>query len=92
MYGGGMGGMYGGSVGGTAGGSMGGGGFSGGMTMGGGMYGGMGGFSGEDYYSETGSASTTVLTIRAKKTDVDNFAKGEFDFEQFQEKVEIFTY
>ncbi len=85
------GGMYGGGgMGGMAGGSMG-----GGMTMGGGMYGGMGGFSGEDYYSETGSASATVatvLTIRAKKSNVDDFAKGEFDFEEFQEKVEIFTY
>jgi hypothetical protein len=56
--------------------------------IGGGMYGGMGAI-----YSETGSASTTILTIRAKKTDVDRFAKGELDFEKFQQqKVEIFTY
>jgi hypothetical protein len=83
MYGGGMsmGGMYSGSdMGGMAGGSM-----------GGGMYGGMGSH-GEDYYSQTGSASATVLTIRAKKSDVDDFAKGEFDFERFREKVEIFTF
>jgi hypothetical protein len=82
MGGGGYGEMYGGrGMGGMASGMMGGG-------IGGGMYGGMGAI-----YSETGSASTTVLTIRAKKTDVDRFAKGELDFEKFQQqKVEIFTY
>ncbi|MFH1883291.1 MAG: hypothetical protein ABIL62_11330, partial [Planctomycetota bacterium] len=52
---------------------------------GGGMMGGM-------VYSEMAPPSATVLTIRAKKSDVDDFAKGEFDFEQFQQKVEIFTY
>jgi hypothetical protein len=94
ISGGGMGGgmmMGGGSMGGGMGGSMGGGGgFGGGMMMGGGMMGGMGGYM-EDY-SETDSASATVLTIRAKKSDVDAFAKGEIDFKQFQEKVDIFTY
>jgi hypothetical protein len=43
-------------------------------------------------YGEIGPPSATVLTIRAKKSDVDAFAKGELDFEQFQQKVEIFTY
>ena len=82
--GGGMGGM---------GGSMGGGGsFGGSMMMGGGMMGGMGAYMTEDYSDDTGSASATVLTIRAKKSDVDDFAKGEIDFKQFQEKVDIFTY
>ena len=80
--------MMGGGMGGMAGGGMGGGGFGGGMMMGGGMGGMMGGME----YGETGSASTTVLTIRAKKTDVDAFAIGELDFEEFQQKVEIFTY
>ncbi|MBN1804449.1 MAG: hypothetical protein JW837_04300 [Sedimentisphaerales bacterium] len=90
-YGGGMGGgMAGGSMGGT-------GGFSGGMMMGGGMMGrGMMGGSMDDMYSEdyneTGSAPATVLTIRVKKSDVDDFAKGKLDFSQFREKVDIFTY
>jgi len=52
-----------------------------GMGMGmGGMYGGM------------GFPSSTILTIRAKKSDVSDFATGELDFEQFQETVEIFNY
>lgn len=51
----------------------------------GGGYGGMG-------YGEMGPPSATILTIRAKKSDVDTFAKGELDFEQFQQKVQIFTY
>ena len=82
-------------------GGMGGGGFGGGYvvggygTMGGGMGG--GGFGGGVYggmstYSGTISSASTVLTIRAKKSDVDDFAKGELDFEQFQEHVQIFMY
>jgi len=54
--------------------------------MGGGMYGGMGG------YSETGIPPATVLTIRAKKLDVDAFSKGEINFEQFRQKVQILMY
>jgi hypothetical protein len=61
------------------------------MMMGGDMYDGMDAMFNE-YYSQTGSGSTTVLTIRVKKSDVDDFAKGELDFEQFQKKVDIFTY
>ena len=80
-YGGGMGG-YGGGMGGYGGG-MGGYGMGG---FGGGMMGGMAG------YGEMSVPSTTVLTIRAKKSDVDAFAKDELDFEQFQQTVEIFTY
>jgi hypothetical protein len=57
----------------------------GGQAFGGGMYGGT-------EYDEIGPPSATVLTIRAKKADVGAFAAGELDFEQFQEKVEIFTY
>ena len=83
-YGGGMPGGMGGMM--DSGGMMGG--YSGGMYgggMGGGMMGGMA-------YGEMASPSATVLTIRAKKSDVDAFAKGELDSEQFQQKVEIFTY
>ncbi len=85
-----MGGMggYGGAAGGFGGGNAGGfGGASyGGMMMGGGMVGGMGGFS------TTASSPSTVLTIRAKKTNVDDFAKGELDFEQFLKEVKILMY
>lgn len=34
----------------------------------------------------------SVLTIRATKSDVDAFAKGELDFDKFRQKVQIFTY
>jgi len=64
------------------------GGYSGGM----GGYGTGGGMMGGMAYGEMASPSATVLTIRAKKSDVDAFAKGEIDFEQFQQKVQIFTY
>lgn len=60
-----------------------GGGVPGGM---GGLGGGMGGFGG------AGTSAATVLTIRAKKSDIDAFAKGEQDYEQFRKKVQIFTY
>jgi hypothetical protein len=98
---GGMGG-YGGFAG--AGGMMGGGGgYGGGM----GGYGGGGGFyvgpgvrSGAAGTRSTGRrvpapavpASTTVLTIQAKKADIDAFAKGDLSLEEFQKRVKIFTY
>ncbi len=91
-YGGGMmGGFGGGMMGGMAGmGRMGGmAGYGGGM---GDYGGGMGGFGGMVVYSEMALPSATVLTIRAKKSDVDDFARGELDFEEFQQKVEIFSY
>jgi hypothetical protein len=95
--GGGMGGgygVYGGSSGYKSGGMMGGmgGGMMGGMEgrmMGGGMGGGMGGMSSP---GEMGVSPATVLTIRAAKCDVDAFAKGEQDYEQFRQKVQILTY
>ncbi|MEN6425056.1 MAG: hypothetical protein ABFE13_06825 [Phycisphaerales bacterium] len=41
----------------------------------------------------TGSEpSTTVLTMQAKKADVDAFAKGELDFDQFRQRVRAFSY
>ncbi len=67
-------------------------GMGGGMGgMGGGMGGGMmgGGVGGP---VEMGVSPTTVLTIRAKKSDIDAFAKGKQDYEQFRQKVQIFTY
>jgi hypothetical protein len=38
------------------------------------------------------TASSTTLTMRVKKSDVDAYAKGEIEFEQFQQKVKILTY
>lgn len=64
-----------------------------GGMMGSGMSGGMGGmYGGMATYGGTTFSSSTVLTIRAKKSRVDDFAKGELDFEQFQEHVQIFMY
>jgi hypothetical protein len=61
--------------------------------MGGMMGAGMGDmYGGMATYSGTSFSSSTVLTIRAKKSDVDGFAKGEYDFEQFQKQVQIFIY
>jgi len=80
---GGMGGVSGGGMGGSGRGMIDGG-FGG--SMGGGMYGGMSG------YVEMGIPSATVLTIRAKKSDVDAFAEGELNFEKFRQKVQILMY
>ncbi len=38
------------------------------------------------------AAPATVLTIQAKKADSDAFGKGPLEFEQFRQKVKIFTY
>jgi hypothetical protein len=32
------------------------------------------------------------LLIRAKKSYIDAFAKGDLDFEKFREKVQVFSY
>jgi len=61
------------------------------------MYGGMEGYTGGMYGemappNKTAFSSSTVLTIRAKKSDVDDFAKGALDFDQFQKKVTILMY
>lgn len=69
--------------------------YGGGIIVGGygGMSGGMGGIYSEmSTYGGTTFSSSTVLTIRAKKSYVDDFAKGELDFEQFQKYVQIFMY
>jgi hypothetical protein len=38
------------------------------------------------------ASSTGVLTIRAKKSDIDAFAKDELSFDQFSKKVAVLTY
>jgi hypothetical protein len=100
-----MGGMgsYGGMMGGSyssSGGSSGyGGGMSGGMggRMMGGMSSGMGGMGsmggmGMGSFGGMDFSPATVLTIRAKKSLIDAYAKDEQIFEQFCQKVQIFTY
>ena len=39
---------------------------------------------------EAGSLQPTVLTICAKKSDIDAFAKGELDYDQFRQRIGIF--
>ncbi len=86
----GRGGVYGeGGYGGYSGGGSALGGYAGGY--GGGMAGGIAG-GGVGGYGDTGFSSSTVLTLRAKKSDVDAFAKDEINIEQFQQKVQVFTY
>jgi hypothetical protein len=79
-----MGGMSGGGIGGGMMGGMGGG------MMGRGMGGGMGAVMGD--FGEMSVSQATVLTIRAKKSDIDAYAKGEQILVQFEQKVHIFTY
>ena len=42
--------------------------------------------------AEAGSFSPTVLTIRAKKSDIDAFAKGKLSFDQFSQKIQLLSY
>jgi len=41
---------------------------------------------------DIGLSSQTVLVIRAKRLDIDAFAKGELDLDQFRMRVQMFTY
>jgi len=40
----------------------------------------------------SGSLSPTVLTIRAKKSDIDAFAEGQLSFDQFHQKTQLISY
>ncbi|MBN1507892.1 MAG: hypothetical protein JW955_13660 [Sedimentisphaerales bacterium] len=60
-----------------------------GMQMG---MGGGGGAMGRGRSAPAAPDSTTVLTIQAKKADIDAFAQGTLSSEQFQQKVKVFTY
>ncbi len=42
--------------------------------------------------SGLGASATTVLTIQAKKADVDAFSTGRIDGEQFRQRTKVFTY
>jgi hypothetical protein len=40
--------------------------------------------------TDTGSVFPTVLTICAKKSDIDSFSKGDLDFDRFQKQTKVF--
>jgi len=42
--------------------------------------------------AKKGTSRSSLMTIRAKKSDVDAFSKGELDLDAFRKKVVIFTY
>lgn len=42
--------------------------------------------------SDIGFSSPAVLTIRAKKSDIDAFAKGRLSFDQFRQKILLLSY
>jgi len=39
-----------------------------------------------------GLSSLAILVIRTKRSDIDEFAKGDLDFDQFRQRVQMFTY
>ena len=41
---------------------------------------------------DIGLSSPTILVIRAKRSEIDDFAKGELDFDKFRGRVQILTY
>ena len=41
---------------------------------------------------DIGSSSATILVIRAKRSVIDTFAKGELDFDKFRQRVQVLTY
>jgi hypothetical protein len=45
-----------------------------------------------DALDNIGLSSPTVLVIRTKKSDIDEFAKGDLDFEKFRQSVQLLTY
>jgi len=53
-------------------------------------------YGNDDYMATLGlgrpARATTVLTMQAKKADIDAFAQGTLDFDQFSRKVRSFTY
>jgi hypothetical protein len=61
------------------------------IARGGGMYGVLE-KDGKYVMRGTGPFSQTVLTIRARKSDVDAFAGGQLDLDEFRQKVQIILY
>jgi hypothetical protein len=46
---------------------------------------------GADVVGDIGLSLPTVIVIRAKKSNIDRFAKGDLDFDQFQQNTQILT-
>ena len=46
---------------------------------------------GTDQVDDLGLSLPTVLVIRAKKSDIDRFAQGDLDFDQFQQNTQVLT-
>jgi len=44
-----------------------------------------------DLVGDIGLSLPTILVIRAKKSDIDGFAKGDLDLDQFRQNTQIFT-
>ncbi len=42
-------------------------------------------------FDDIGLSSPTILVIRAKKSDIDEFAKGDLDFDKFRERTLMLT-
>jgi hypothetical protein len=40
---------------------------------------------------DIGSSSPSILVIRTKKSDIDQFAKGDLNFDQFRQRVQLLT-
>jgi hypothetical protein len=58
-----------------------------------GTAGGGGGYGGAFAFAHSGGpAQGTIMTIRVKKTDVDAFAKGKVNLDEFQKRARITTY
>jgi hypothetical protein len=45
-----------------------------------------------DVLEDMGLSSPTILVIRTKKSDIDEFSKGDLDFEKFRQRVQLLTY
>jgi hypothetical protein len=45
-----------------------------------------------DVLNDMGLSSPTVLVIRSKKSDIDEFSKGDLDYNQFRQCVQLLTY
>ena len=42
--------------------------------------------------NDIGLSSPAILVIRTKKSDIDEFAKGDLDLEKFRQRVQLLTY
>ena len=46
----------------------------------------------QPYRNNADSPAVTVLTIRARKSDVDAFSKDDLDFDEFRKRIRTSTY